>query len=296
MGDEGHIYRMTTADPREWTSVHHEGKDYYPKPLIVFKGYLYAGWFEPIEPDRTHGNIKILRSLDGDSWEPCASWIGYALMSFQIYNNQLYIISWSDITGKSWGARTSTGTDWEDVPILCDRAYQWSHAVVFNGKLYIGQNNGKSIYRYDGVSLEKVLEVDVDINGSHDLGGLVFDGKIYFLFDQAWEATSGNTYLYRSNTGNLNDWGAPNLYGAPFHTFSDKQNGKCMAEFNGRLYLGIDGVVYEKSSPIPVAPSNCVAHFVGPNKSYCTWKDNSDGETGFRVEYSINRQEWEEWK
>lgn len=254
MGDEGHTYRMTTADPTEWKSVHHEEVGWYPKPLIVFKGYLYAGWFHPTG-DRTHGDIKILRSSDGDSWTQCKTWSDNALLSFFVYNNQLYIVSRNDITGKSWGARTSDGTNWSDVPILCGRDYSWTHGVVFNDKVYIGQV-GESIYRYDGTSLEKVLQVNVDITLTQDLGGLVFDGKIYFLFAQSWKATSGNVYLYQSDTGNLNDWGAADLYGAPFHTFTNVQNGACMAEFEGDLYLGVGGplvgsVVYKKSSEIP---------------------------------------------
>lgn len=285
MGDEGHTYRMTTADPTIWTSVHHE-VGYYPKPLIVFGAYLYAGWTD------SSGNIKILRSTNGIDWSQCKNWTDKSLISFQIYNNQLYIISRIDSTGKSWAARTSNGVDWNDVSILCGRDYGWSHGIVFNDKLYLGQDPGLSIYRYDGTNLDKVLQVAVDINGSHDLGGLVFDGKIYFLFDQSWKASSGNTYLYRSSTGNLNDWGNGDLYGSPFHTFTDKQNGKCMAEFDGHLYLGVDGVVYQKSSPIPVAPSNCVALFTAPDKSYCTWEDNSSNEEGFRVEHRKNSFPW----
>jgi len=155
--------------------------------------------------------------------------------------------------------------------------------------LYIGQGPGESIYRYDGTNLDKVLQINVAATGTYDLGGLAFDGKIYFLFGQSWKAESGNVYLYRSSSGDLNDWGNGDLYGDPFHTFTNKQNGLCMAESNGHLYLGVGGplvgsVVYEKSSPIPVAPSNCVAHFISPDKSYSTWEDKSDNETGFRVE------------
>lgn len=286
MGDEGHTYKMTTADPTIWTSVHHE-VGYYPKPLIVFGDYFYAGW-----TDSSH-NIKILRSSNGIDWSVCKTWSDKALLSFLVYNNRLYIVSKTESTGESWASRTSNGVDWADVPILCGRSNcNWSKGLVFNGKLYLSQDGGLSIYRYDETNLDKVLQVNVDVAGSRDLGGLVFDGMIYFLFDQSWKASSGNTYLYRSLTGNLNDWGAADLYGAPFHTFTDKQNGVCMAEFEGHLYLGIDGVVYQKSSPIPVAPSNCIALFSSPDKSYCTWEDNSSNEEGFRVEYRKNSSEW----
>ncbi|GAI33242.1 unnamed protein product, partial [marine sediment metagenome] len=35
----------------------------------------------------------------------------------------------------------------------------------------------------------------------------------------------------------------------------------------------------------PLAPSKCAARYVTPDKSYCSWEDNSDDEEGFRVEY-----------
>lgn len=36
---------------------------------------------------------------------------------------------------------------------------------------------------------------------------------------------------------------------------------------------------------VPDAPTNCTSFFSAPDESYCTWEDNSDDETGFRVEY-----------
>jgi len=43
---------------------------------------------------------------------------------------------------------------------------------------------------------------------------------------------------------------------------------------------------------VPNSPTNCAAHFEAPDKSYCTWQDNSNDETGFRIEYRVNAPTW----
>jgi len=54
-------------------------------------------------------------------------------------------------------------------------------------------------------------------------------------------------------------------------------------------------VDFWESNP-PVAPSNCVSSYVATNNAKCTWNDNSDNETGFRIEKDIDGAGFSFWK
>lgn len=280
------IYKMNTADPTDWDRVLALPYGIVPQCFTAFGDYLYCTCI-----DINHV-VTIWRSFNGGDWEELGqSWNDKGLISSIVYNNQLYILGRVESTGKSWSARSSNGTSWSDVGVLCGRDYSWSRATVFEGNLFIGQWYAVSVYKYNGSALTKVLQTNVGANGCHSC--CVCDGQLYFLFGQAWKASSGNSFLYRSPTGDLNDWGSGDLYGSPLHTFTDKQNARCIIEYDGDLYLGLDDILYRMDEDVPpAAPSNCAAHYITPDKSYCTWIDNSDDETGFRIEYQLDKYDW----
>lgn len=57
-----------------------------------------------------------------------------------------------------------------------------------------------------------------------------------------------------------------------------------------------DANFYVYGLTIPSAPSNCVASYVATNNAKCTWNDNSDKETGFRIEKDIDGAGFSFWK
>lgn len=46
----------------------------------------------------------------------------------------------------------------------------------------------------------------------------------------------------------------------------------------------------------PTAPSNCTSHYIATDNAKCTWTDNSNNETGFRIERAIAGAGWVFWK
>lgn len=222
-GYKGDIYKMNPADPTDWDSVHNETK-WRPKPFEVFGDYLYCSWQG--EDDKS---IKILRSDNGTDWIDIEkTWDSHYAVSFCKYNNQLYIIGIKKPSSVSWAARSP---EWNDVAVLCDHpGCGWHSGCEFKGKLLLGQDGGQSVYRYDGSSKTKVLQAAAGVHGTHCCK--VFDGQVYFLFGQEWRATSGESRIYRSPSGNLNDWGNGDLYGSPFKVFSDKPNARAIGVCN----------------------------------------------------------------
>ncbi|GAI86693.1 unnamed protein product, partial [marine sediment metagenome] len=47
---------------------------------------------------------------------------------------------------------------------------------------------------------------------------------------------------------------------------------------------------------LPAAPSGCTSHYVATNNAKCTWNDNSNNETGFRIEKAIDGAGFSFWK
>ncbi|MBA7539222.1 hypothetical protein ES705_31501 [subsurface metagenome] len=128
--------------------------------------------------------------------------------------------------------------NWVRVDELCDHSWPWQKGVVLNDRLLLGQDRGKSIYRYDGEKKIKVFECMELIEGTHSC--CFFDGYTYFLFGQKWKATSGNSYLYRSKTGNSGDWKL-------FQIFHNVQNVRAITSFDDELYIGADNILYQLS-------------------------------------------------
>lgn len=54
--------------------------------------------------------------------------------------------------------------------------------------------------------------------------------------------------------------------------------------------------LYGTGVTVPTAPSGCTAHYVATNNAKCTWQDNSDNETGFRIEKAIDGAGFSFWK
>ena len=227
----GKIYRRDSDTV--WIAVHTE-TTWYPKPFIVFKNYLYAAW-----QNVPTGNLKILRSSDGNSWNQTAFFYNKGATRFVIFRNELYILggfqpNWNE----SWAAKTSDGISWTNVDALCHHTYPvpWHSGVSFNDYLFIGQDEGKSIYRYNGEKKIKVFEALESIFGTHNC--YVFDDKVYFFFSQKWKATSGDSFLYCSKTGNSGDWEL-------LQKFENTQNARGITEFNNKLYVAVDKKLYE---------------------------------------------------
>lgn len=54
-------------------------------------------------------------------------------------------------------------------------------------------------------------------------------------------------------------------------------------------------ITYTVLTP-PAAPSNCTSHYVATDNAKCTWSDNSNNETGFRIEKAIDGAGFSFWK
>jgi len=233
MGYAGKIYRRDSDTV--WTAVHTE-TTWYPKPFIVFKNYLYSAW------QNAAGNIKILRSSDGNTWNQVALFYNKGTTEFTIFRNELYLFGgYQPNWDESWAAKTSNGTTWTNVDVLCHHTYPvpWHSAVSFKDNLFIGQGGGKSIYKYDGVKKMKVFQALESIYGTHSC--YVFDDRVYFFFSQAWKAASGDSFLYCSKTGESGDWEL-------LQKFENTQNARGITEFNNKLYVAVDKKLYELRS------------------------------------------------
>ena len=226
MGFAGHIYKRITDT--NWESVL-DVDSFFPRPLGVLGDYMYSVWSDEEVEGVFHS--RLYRTSNGTDWGepiiPIKTWENRHTISFANYDGQLYLLGGKYPSNDSWAAVTPS---WNDVDVLCDHPdYPWHFGVEFNGKLYIGQDQGLSVYRYDGSSKEKVLQAAAGVVYCHRC--VVFDGQVYFTFGQGWEASSGESRIYRSATGNLNDWGAPNLYGSPIATFPNKPNARAIGVF-----------------------------------------------------------------
>lgn len=228
MGDAGRIYRRD--GPSVWTPVHQE-TSWYPKPFKNFNAYLYSAW------TRSSKEVKILRSSDGVSWDEVAFWQNKGIFNFVKHEGELCLLGCFEPSTESWAVKTSDGVNWSDVPALCHHSYPsgWASGVSVEGNLLLGQIGGKSIYKYVNDKKEKVFEIPESVYGTHSC--CKWNGEIWFLFGQRWKAPSGNSYLYKSPTGELNSWELVASF--------DKPIAYCIGVSENELYLGIQNTAYK---------------------------------------------------
>lgn len=211
----GQIWRSSTGDSGSWVRVVNNG---FNDPtngeimsLAPFDGYLCAGTWS--YDTAAHG-AEIWRSSSGDSgtWTRVVSDTlfgdsdNYAILSFEVFDSQLYAATANegDSGGELW--RTSDGLVWTPANSGGFGNADNIHVVsldVFDGKLYAGTWNnetGGEIWRSgDGTTWEQVTSGGFGILDNRDIASLVsHDGDLHAIvgnFDtgpEVWRSSSGD--------------------------------------------------------------------------------------------------------
>ena len=128
--------------------------------LEAYKGYLYAGTHNLIDPGQTFDGGRIFRSSDGVTWNPVTQ-PGFgishdikppAILDFIVFNNRLY-------ASTGWGAnpgqiyRTNDGSNWAPMTVTGfsnNENVDISALAIYDGMIYAGVKNrvdGARIYR-----------------------------------------------------------------------------------------------------------------------------------------------------
>jgi len=214
--------------------------------LEEFGGYLYAGTYNPIDPEPLFDGAQIFRSPDGVTWTPVTQ-PGFgnshdtappAILDFTVFNSRLYAGTgrgnasqvWRSLNGVIWAPMNVTGFgDPENVNV--------STLVVYNGMIYAGVTNqvtGAQVWRSftgDNNTWEQVApaapgSAPASITGFAEFD---FDGGLYAAV--AFEADAP-AQIWRSYGG---DWEI--VVNDGFGDGNTLSTGG-MAVFLGKLYVG----------------------------------------------------------
>ena len=144
--------------------------------------------------------------------------------------------------------------------------------------------------RYESIDhANPILSIDYCLYGS-----LTSDD-----FNRAAEATAIATITGPASAGNWANSGTfTNVHKTSksqyrLRAYGDNEDNNCDPNSSNSAYDPELHVTYET---IPTAPSNCVSHYVATNNAKCTWNDNSNNETGFRIEKAIDGAGFSFWK
>jgi len=213
--------------------------------LEVFNGYLYAGTYNPIDPEPLYDGGLILRSSDGVTWTAVTQ-PGFgsthdnappAILDFVEFNSRLYAGTgrgnacqiWRSLDGLIWAPMTVTGFSDPDNTAA-------SSLVVYGGLIYAGVRNevtGAQIWRSfsgDNNSWSQVApatpgSVDASVTGFAEFNGELYAGVQSEFPAQIWRSFGGASGTW---TTVVNDgFGDPDTI-----LIGD------MAVFGGSLYVG----------------------------------------------------------
>jgi len=276
------ILRLNIAKD-DWDVVHNTGDYNLVLALCVFGDYLYA---YVIDFSEGIYDGKIIRTSNGTDWTD--AWIAgdKFLPDFVVYDSKIYAFGRHE-NGKVWAKRSPTGApaSWSDVGNLCNLyGDQWQEVILFESNLYITRRTGTTtkIYSYNGSSLTEVFSLS---NAPPRSEFITFDSRIWLLLSPNGWSDPDPSKLYASSSGAIDTWEL-------VKTWTGK-SGRCMGVYDSKLYLGIQKTLYRMDEEtVPNSPTNCAAFFEAPDESYCSWQDNSDDETGFRIEYRLNAPTW----
>ncbi len=164
-------------------------------------------------------NGNAWRYDGGTSWTPVRT-SGLGVFGSIVYEGKLYMVSGSYVRrydgGETWTIVSGNlGTD-------------YLYFIVYKGNLYAGGVNGL-VYRYDGGTTWTTV---LDLPNYRVIKMAVYDNKLYL------QLNTGNCDIYSYNgtdavlAGNIGGTSCSNSYG------------DAMAVYNGKLYTGVNGVLY----------------------------------------------------
>ena len=239
---------IRSADGLNWEPVLVGDADTLQGNLIdkfgVFNGMIYATavW--------TTGQIWRSPSGDPGTWElvktPLGTsfWSSSSMTSFKSY---LYFSGYDGVigepgTGRLWVWRSPDGVNWETVgeDVLDDPANGIDRSLaVYKDYLYlstISYSDGGRIYRSrDGVNWELVIEKGFGNPNIAEITSLfTYQGDLYATSNETDNATYANAIIWRSHTGNPDDWTQVNPGGLGEWSWSERCS---QAIFKGDLYI-----------------------------------------------------------
>lgn len=214
--------------------------------LETFNGDLYAGNYNPINPEPLFDGAQIFRSSDGVTWTAVTQ-PGFgnshdtappAILDFIEFNSRLYAGTgrgnacqvWRSLDGSIWAPMTVTGfSDPDNTEVSC--------FAVYGGMIYAGVRNevtGAQIWRSfsgDNNSWTKVAPTTPGTVDASVTGLAEFDGALYAAVQsefpvQIWQSFGGASGTW---TTLINDG-----FGDPDTIWSGG-----MAVFAGSLYVGV---------------------------------------------------------
>lgn len=281
----GKILRLNVAKD-DWNEVHDAGDYELVLNLCTFGSYLYA-YVVDLTVDVYEG--KIIRTNDGTTWSN--AWVAgdKFLPVLGVFDGYFYALGKHE-NGKAWAKRSSDGTTWSDIWALSNVTngnWRGMHPPTWNGKMWIVQHDrgdGKAkIHSFDGTNLS--AELFSLSSAPPRVEVTLFDDRMWVLFGPNGWSDADNAALYVSSSGASGTWELYESWG--------NVSGRCIEEFDSKLYLGLQQTLYRlDEDAVPDSPTGCAAIFDAPDESYCTWIDNSDDETGFRIEYNIDEAGW----
>ena len=215
----------------------------------TFNGYLYAGTYNPIDPEPLFDGAQIFRSPDGVSWTAVTE-PGFgdphdiaapAILDFTVFKGYLYASTGRGNASQLW--RTSNGTIWApmDVTGFSDPDnVDLTSLADYGGKLYAAVTNRVSgvqiwsSFSGDNNSWTKQTTPSLPEMASSATGFAVFDGALHaavaFESDlpaQVWRSNGGAwTAIMNDGFGN-----------------SDTISTGGLAVFGGYLYVGAGNTV-----------------------------------------------------
>jgi hypothetical protein len=245
MASTSHEQYLAPAIPA-WQQVNSNG---FGDPLVpeisaleAFKGYLYAGTHNPIDPAPLYDGAQIFRSSDGVSWTPVTQ-PGFgnthdiappAILDFLVFNDYLYAGTGRGNASQVW--RTSNGTTWApmDVTGFSDADnVAVTVLAAYGSKIYAGVTNqvsGAQVWSSFTGDNNTWSRVAPDVLGTEpaSITGMVeFDGALYAAVESATPAQIWQTYGGSWATIVSDGFGESNT------TLSGG-----MAVFGGYLYVG----------------------------------------------------------
>jgi hypothetical protein len=286
IGWQDRIYRMNPEAGGKWEKVRFfESANMYD--MAEFGNYLYVAFAN-----------RVLRTSGGkitpiSAWEQVFSVPSpYRVESLKVFNGYLYAgIGKGDDNGIEI-YRTANGKNWDTFKLVYPPdvfEYFPGHVYAmeaFKGYLYIGQYQGRGVWRTDGAKssweeISDIIEpVPIPLN---EIEASVYrlekhNGKLY-LGVKAKDTVNGVGLLYSSKNGQ--SWskvgGATTVYGPttlPVYPAWYLTGISSMLSFNNKLYAGTDILDTNAVDYVPIFYNPpailCVAQWVGPVIKFVT--------------------------